>query len=104
MSSQALTVIEGQLAHDKKLVSTFIANRHDAALKWRSELQYAVRAIQNNEQLRECDPDTIKLALLEVAYSGLSLAPSLGHGYLIPYKRTCTFSPGYKGILHLCYK
>jgi recombinational DNA repair protein RecT len=34
----------------------------------------------------------------------LSLSPSLGHAYLVPYGKTCSFSPGYKGIVHLFYR
>lgn len=98
-----LAVLETTLS-DKSLVSTFNANRFDDSLKWRSELQYALKIIRGNEQLRDCEPESIKLSMLEVAYSGLTLAPSLGHGYLIPYGKVCTFSPGYKGILHLVYK
>lgn len=89
---------------DKKLASKFTHGRHDKALKIAAERQFAEQAMLKNPKLAQCTGASIQTALLDVAYSGLSLAPSLGHAYLIPYKDQCQFQPGYRGLLHLAYK
>lgn len=89
---------------DKSLASRFNGGRFDKSLKWTAERQFAMQAMEKNPALLRCTPASIQTAVLDVAYSGLSLAPSLGHGYLIPYKDQCQFQPGYRGLLHLAYK
>ncbi len=88
----------------KSLTSKFSHGRFDSSLKIAAERQFAEQAIIKNPELLKCMPATIQTALLDVAYSGLSLSPSLGHGYLIPYGSICSFSPGYRGLLHLAFK
>jgi recombinational DNA repair protein RecT len=57
-----------------------------------------------NSDLQRCTSHSIQTALLDVAYSGLSLSPALAHAYLIPYKDQCAFHPGYRGLMHMAYK
>jgi recombination protein RecT len=48
----------------------------------------------------ECAPHTIAASIMTAAQLGLE--PNVnGQGYLIPYKRTCTFVPGWKGLVDL---
>jgi len=89
---------------DKSVASKFSHGRFDKTLRWSAERQFAEQAIQKNPEIGGCLPATIQTALLDVAYSGLSLAPSLAHAYLIPYGEVCSFAPGYRGLLHLAYK
>lgn len=103
MPSTDLATIDNALS-DKRTVAAFNAHRFDKDMRWRAEQQYALQIIQGNEQLQSCTPESIQLSMLEVAYTGLSLNPSRGHAYLIPYRNTCTFAPGYKGILHLLFQ
>lgn len=57
-------------------------------------------AFSTNKQLQACKTDSI-LASLMVA-TQLGLEPGInGQGYLIPYKDTCTFVPGWKGLVDL---
>lgn len=98
-----LSVYDVALA-DRRLVSQFNGNRHDRDLKWAAEKQYALSIIASNEALQEADPDSLRMALMDVAFSGLSLAPTKHHAYLIPYKRQVQFSPGYRGLLYLVQK
>jgi len=89
---------------DRKLASRFSHGRFDKTMKVAAERQFAEQAIIKNPEIAACLPASIQTAMLDVAYSGLSLAPSLSHAYLIPYGPICTFAPGYRGLLHLAYK
>ena len=106
MNDQALMLISDtfEASNIKSLVSKFNSGRFDKAMKWGAEKLFAQQAIQKNEQLLTCTPESIQGAMLDVAYSGLSLSPSLSHAYLIPYGRTCSFAPGYRGLMHMAYK
>lgn len=88
----------------KSLSSKFSHGRFDKSMKVAAERQFAEQAIIKTPDLLKCSPESIATSLLDVSYSGLSLSPSLAHGYLIPYGSICTFSPGYRGLMHLAYK
>lgn len=106
MTEQALMVVN-QVFHgsnSKSLASRFNAGRFDKDMKWAAERSFAEQAIRNNEKLRGCTTESIQSAMLDVAYSGLSLSPTMAHGYLIPYGKLCSFAPGYRGLLHMAYK
>jgi phage RecT family recombinase len=108
MGSQ-LTVFNEAFA-DRALPSRFNGNRFDKEMRWAAEKHFAQQVAIANPQLLECTPDSIRTSMLEVAWSGMSLAPSLGHGYLIPYwndtlkARECTFKPGYRGLAYMAMK
>jgi len=106
MNSQQLTVVNTALhgSDQKSLASKFNSGRFDKDMKWAAERSFAEQAIKKNEKLLNCSPESIQGALLDVAYTGLSLSPTLAHGYLIPYGRTCTFTPGYRGLMHMAFK
>jgi recombination protein RecT len=106
MGSQQIAVIHESLhgSESKSLASRFNSGRFDKDMKWAAERSFALQAINKNEQLQRCSTESIQSAMLDVAYSGLTLAPSLAHGYLIPYGNTCTFSPGYRGLMHMGFK
>jgi recombination protein RecT len=62
----------------------------------------ALVAINRQPKLLDCTQASVMQAIMEA--SGLGLDPSggvLGHGYLVPYKTTCTFVPGYRGLCDL---
>jgi phage RecT family recombinase len=103
----SIVAYESQLA-DRRLVAQFNAGRFDKDLRFAAEKQFALQCIAKNEMLQECTPESLKTALLDVAYSGLSLAPTKAHGYLIPYRNggkvEAQFSPGYRGMLYLVHK
>lgn len=63
-------------------------------------LRIAVTCFSTTPSLRECSPTSI-LASVIVA-SQLGLEPGIaGQGYLVPYKGTCTFVPGWQGLVGL---
>lgn len=60
----------------------------------------ALTAFSSTPKLQECDPMTIAASIMTA--STLGLEPGVnGQGYLIPYGRTCTFVPGWKGLVDI---
>jgi recombination protein RecT len=60
----------------------------------------ALSAFSSNPQLQQCDPRSIAASIMTA--STLGLEPGVnGQGYLIPYKQTCTFVPGWKGLVDI---
>jgi recombination protein RecT len=55
----------------------------------------------NNKTLAACDPMSVLGAALIAASLHLSLNPSLGHAYIVPYKGLATFQLGYLGYVQL---
>lgn len=63
-------------------------------------LRLAVTCFSNTPKLRECTGMSILSSI--VVASQLGLEPGIaGQGYLIPYKGTCTFVPGWQGMVSL---
>jgi len=63
-------------------------------------MRLALTCFSTNSALRNCTPQSI-LASVVVA-SQIGLEPGVaGQGYLIPYKGTCTFVPGWQGLVGL---
>jgi len=99
-----LPIAFNEALQDKKLASRFTAGRYTKDIKWAAEKKFAETAIQKNPEIAKCTPESLSACMLDCAYSGLSLSPTLAHAYLVPYGNTCTFAPGYRGLLHLAYK
>jgi recombination protein RecT len=60
----------------------------------------ALTAFSTNVALQNCKTDSILSSLMTATQLGLE--PGInGQGYLIPYKDTCTFVPGWKGLVDL---
>lgn len=60
----------------------------------------ALTAFSTTPALQACKPNSIAGAIMTAAQLGLE--PGInGQGYLIPYKDTCTFVPGWKGLVDL---
>lgn len=60
----------------------------------------ALTAFSTNRDLQACRQETILASLMTATQLGLE--PGInGQGYLIPYKGTCTFVPGWKGLVDL---
>lgn len=60
----------------------------------------ALTAFSSNEKLRNCDPKTIAASIMTAGQLGLEPGVN-GAGFLVPYGRTCTFVPGWKGLVDL---
>ena len=60
----------------------------------------ALTAFSQNKALQKCDPKTVFSSI--IVLSQLGLEPGIdGQAYLVPYGRTCTPIPGWKGYVDL---
>lgn len=57
-------------------------------------------AFSGNSALAECSPQSVAASIMTASQLGLEPGVN-GQGYLIPYKGTCTFVPGWKGLVDL---
>lgn len=89
---------------DKRFVARWSGGRTNQGMKISAERSFALQLIQRNPKLRACSPESVQNCLMDVAYMGLSLSPSLAHVYLIPYKATCTTLISYRGLTSLVYR
>ncbi len=60
----------------------------------------ALTCFSQNEDLRKCSLGSIFSSIIVASQLGLEIGVN-GQGYLIPYKGTCTFVPGWKGLQDL---
>ncbi|WP_175770351.1 recombinase RecT [Burkholderia anthina] len=60
----------------------------------------AVTAFSSTPKLQECEPKSIVAGIMTAATLGLEIGVD-GQGFLVPYGRTCTFVPGWKGLVDL---
>lgn len=60
----------------------------------------ALTAFSTNPSLQQCDPKSIAASIMTAGQLGLEPGVN-GAGYLIPYGKTCTFVPGWKGLVDL---
>lgn len=60
----------------------------------------ALTEFRKNPKLQECEPLSFLAAVMLCGQLGVEVGP-LGHAYLIPYGRECTFILGYKGMIDL---
>ena len=60
----------------------------------------ALTAFSTNQKLQECDPKSIAASIMTAGQLGLEPGVN-GAGFLVPYGRTCTFVPGWKGLVDL---
>jgi len=67
-------------------------------------IRLAVTALHTTPSLQDCSMLSIANSVMLAAQLGLEINNGLGHGWLIPYKRVCTYQPGYRGLLELSYR
>ncbi len=60
----------------------------------------ALTSFSTNSKLQECDPKSIAASIMTAGQLGLEPGVN-GQGFLVPYGRTCTFVPGWKGLVDL---
>ena len=76
-------------------------------MKFAAEADFAKSIIESNDLLAKSTDDSVKQSLMSCAMVGLSLNPSLGFAYLIPYNNRdkkvieCTLSVSYKGMMNI---
>lgn len=57
-----------------------------------------------NEALKKCDPMSQIVAAMKAATLDMSLEPSLGQAYIVPYGGVATFQLGWKGYVQLALR
>jgi len=60
----------------------------------------ALTAFSTTPKLQQCEPKTIIASVMTAATMGLEIGVD-GQGFLVPYGKTCTFVPGWKGLTDL---
>jgi len=88
------------------LNSEAIKNRFNEVLgkKAASFTSALLNIYQSNNLLQNCDARSILGAAGLVATLNLSITPSLGQAYIVPFKGKATFQVGYKGLIQLAHR
>ncbi len=60
----------------------------------------AMTEFSKNPKLQKCDANTIAGSIMTACTLGLEIGVQ-GQGYLVPYGTTCTFVPGWQGLVDL---
>lgn len=63
-------------------------------------MRLALTCFSTSAAIRECSPQSILSSVVVASQLGLEIGVA-GQGYLIPYKKTCTFVPGWQGLVSL---
>lgn len=64
-------------------------------------LRIALTSIQKTPALLDCDQKSLLACIIQAAQLGLEPDGVLGHAYLVPYGKTVTLIPGYRGLVDL---
>lgn len=64
----------------------------------------SVGAMRRNPRLQDCTMGSVINSVIQSGMLGLEPNTPLGHAYLIPYKRECTFQVGYRGLMNLAMR
>lgn len=67
-------------------------------------IQSLLTIYNSNDQLKKCDSNSILAAAGLAATLNLSISPSLGHAYIVPYGNKAQFQLGWKGIVQLAHR
>lgn len=78
-----------------------IARETGNLVSFQREAMFALQAIERDKYLPECDPATIRNAIINVASVGLSLNPATKYTALIARKQVCCLDIMYQGLLKL---
>ena len=84
----------------KRLINNTLGDP-ETAKKFVAEI---TTVVSQNPMLSACDAGSIISAGLLAQTINLSLAPSLGFAYVVPYKDKATFQIGYKGLIQLAIR
>lgn len=86
----------------------FLAARLDKIAQWvragvRPEalVRFTLMDLQNNEALRRCSAESIYMALLACATTGLEPGALKQEAYLVPFGGVATFVPGWRGLVKM---
>lgn len=101
MSNQ-LATIEKEIRALGPKFGRYSVNKEEIAFG--RESIFAMAAIRKSEALQKCDLDSIRDAVMNIAFVGLTLNPALGYAYLVPHynkqskRQEAVLWMGYKGM------
>lgn len=99
MSTQQITHV-AQFSHFMDKLKPQMALALPKHLSSDRMARLALTAFSTNPALQKCTHQSIAASIMTAVQLGLE--PNVnGAGYLIPYKETCTFVPGWKGLVDL---
>jgi recombination protein RecT len=83
-----------------------IAELIHKAMRPESLIRFVLRDMEGEKgkALRACTPESIYLALLACAMTGLEPGGLKGEAYIVPYKGEATFQRGYKGVIKMALR
>lgn len=96
----AATGLRSFLEARAERLAEWVKGRIDPA----SLIRFAVLEYSNSTQLQACTPESIYLALIACAQVGLEPSGVKGEAYIVPFKNTATFMPGYRGLIKLALR
>lgn len=67
-------------------------------------VRFAVMDYSQSEQLQRCTLESIYLSLIACAQVGLEPGGIKQEAFIVPYKQTATFQPGYRGLIKLAMR
>lgn len=70
----------------------------------RGYISSVLLAVAQNTALQECSPQSIMTSAMRAATLKLTVDPSLGQAYIVPFKGAATFVIGYKGLEQLALR
>jgi len=103
-------IVKGKDSPVTALQKLLVANQHQIELALPKHLRperlirLAVTALKTTPSLQNCSLLSICNSVMLSAQLGLEINNGLGHGWLIPYGKICTYQPGYRGLLDLSYR
>ena len=103
MTTHAMTVYK-EVLDGRSLISRFNRGKAVRQMRYPAQRSFALQIIQASEALRECSPESIHNCMLDIAFTGLTLAPSRSLLYLIPYGGKATLAIGYRGMEQLAFR
>lgn len=84
----------------------FLKARMDQISRWVTQgvkpealVRFALLDLSTNDKLRACTPESIYLALLACAVTGLEPGALKGEAYLVPFAGKAQFMPGWRGLV-----
>lgn len=92
-----LANMRGLIAQNMKALTSALPSH----MKPERLARITLTTLQKNPKLLDCTPESFLGCILSCAALGLEPDGLLGQAYLIPYGRTCTLVPGYKGLVKL---
>ena len=85
--------------YDKTVKQSFVEIADERT--YLKEVIFAYQAIKNNAALQNCDPESIRSAVMNIALTGASLNPVLQQAFLIPRKGKACLDFGYRGFVYI---